>query len=316
MIVSESKELFKKFCELNPLKVPVFSMHWWLDAVCGSESWNVIIIEHNNNVLACHPYFLKRKYGLTYVTLPPLTQYNGICIGKIDFSNNEKYYSLQHKIIGLIVDHLESKKLFLYRQSFLVGFNNWVPFYWKGYKQTTYYTYRVKNIKNFNQVLSGFKSTKRNELGIAVKSGLKVHLGLSFDQFYTHMSYTFSLKGKKLYFTYDMLHKLYAGSIEHNSGQILAVVDDSMNIHASIFIVWDIKVAYNIITSIDYNLCKSSKGSVMLFTEAIKFSSNYVDNFDFEGSMNEDIEKNYRQYGGERLEYYNINKFELLNLFR
>ena len=47
-----------------------------------------------------------------------------------------------------------------------------------------------------------------------------------------------------------------------------------------------------------------------LLWEAIKFSSSKVERFDFEGSMNEQIERFFRAFGAKQQQYFNLSKVE------
>ena len=37
----QNKERYERFCERN--YVQIFSKAWWMDAICGEESWDVWI---------------------------------------------------------------------------------------------------------------------------------------------------------------------------------------------------------------------------------------------------------------------------------
>tara|TARA_B100000674_G_C37219094_1_gene636107 strand:+ start:204 stop:386 length:183 start_codon:yes stop_codon:yes gene_type:complete len=54
------KDKYKHYTKNNN-DIPIYSSPWWLDAVCEIGSWNVIIFEKNNNLIAALPYFVKKK---------------------------------------------------------------------------------------------------------------------------------------------------------------------------------------------------------------------------------------------------------------
>jgi len=37
------KELYREFCKVED-NIPIFSKDWWMDAVCGEDKWDVILI--------------------------------------------------------------------------------------------------------------------------------------------------------------------------------------------------------------------------------------------------------------------------------
>lgn len=73
------KERYRNLCKTEKT-IPIFSRDWWMDAVCGEDNWNVILVEDNGQIIASLPYYIKKKYGLRLITQPPLTQTNGLWI--------------------------------------------------------------------------------------------------------------------------------------------------------------------------------------------------------------------------------------------
>jgi len=49
-----NKDKYSQFCAEHR-DIPIFSQPWWLDAVC-SDSWDVILIERNNKIIAFLSY--------------------------------------------------------------------------------------------------------------------------------------------------------------------------------------------------------------------------------------------------------------------
>ena len=55
-----NKEQYEEFCKVEK-NIPIFSQDWWLDAVCGSDNWNVALVEKGGHIMASMPYFFKKK---------------------------------------------------------------------------------------------------------------------------------------------------------------------------------------------------------------------------------------------------------------
>ena len=72
----------EKYIEFSKIEtdIPIFMQWWWMDAVCMEGECNVVLCERNHKIVGCLIFFLKKKFGLRYVTQPPLTQKNGIFI--------------------------------------------------------------------------------------------------------------------------------------------------------------------------------------------------------------------------------------------
>ena len=50
------------------------------------------------------------------------------------------------------------------------SFKNWMPFYWKGFTQTTRYTYQIRDIQNLDKVWDGFDQKIRTDIRKAEKA--------------------------------------------------------------------------------------------------------------------------------------------------
>ena len=144
--MKNNKERYKLFCEKEK-NIPIFSQPWWLDVVCGEKNWEVCIIGEGKNILATMPYYLlKDEYGIK-ITKAKLTQNNGIYI---KYPSNQKISSkldFQEKIINEVCNYIESLDIYKYEQQYHYSFTNWLPFFWREYKEITRYTYVIENTK-------------------------------------------------------------------------------------------------------------------------------------------------------------------------
>ena len=77
---------------------------------------------------------------------------------------------------------------------------------------------------------------------------------------------------------------------------------------AALFLAWDDKYAYYLLPA--YNPATKNNGGVAwLTTQALKIAKEKGLSFDFEGSMIPSIASSYRQFGGQAVTYYSIEKF-------
>ena len=177
----DNKEQYKIICD-NKDSIPIYSQYWWLDAVCGSENWDVLLSNKGGKIDASmHIYFADKNKK--YVQQPLLTQTNGIWI---NYPNNQKItskLSFEKKVTTDIIEQLEKLKLNNYIQHFHYNFKNWLPFYWKGFNQTTRYTYVIDDTSNFEEMYKNIDSSTKNIIRKAEKS-VKVKKGLDINKFY------------------------------------------------------------------------------------------------------------------------------------
>ncbi|WP_461255407.1 hypothetical protein [Treponema sp. R80B11-R83G3] len=305
-----NKNKYIEFCTERS-DIPIFSQPWWLDAVCPN-SWDVILIEQNNKITASFPYYKKKIKGIfSHIGIPPLTQKLGPYIvydSKIKSENKKIGY--EHEIYGEIINKLpkcDSLKI-----NFDWKYKNWLPFYWKGFKQTTRYTYMLDNISDHDSIINNYSKSKKQPIQKA-KDIFTLKYDLPKDDFYSYFLNVVRERHEVIEFSKDLFNRLYDAVYEHKAGRTFYCIDTDKNIHAINMVVWDSECAYYLlaIRSKKYN---TSGGTEFLVDETIKYVSQFVNKFDFEGSMIKGVEESYRHYGTRQIEYYTISKCDNLIL--
>lgn len=159
----DNKDIYRELC-LKEKSIPIFLKDWWLDAVMADGEWDVIIEKKGDNIRAALPFYYKKKYGFKFITQPILTQKTGIWINYPDNQGHSRKLSYEKEIMNEIIKELDGIKIDSYKQHFDYNITNWLPFYWNGYKQTTRYTYIIKDISNVDDVYNQFHSSKKKIL--------------------------------------------------------------------------------------------------------------------------------------------------------
>jgi hypothetical protein len=304
-----TKQQYIQFCAEHP-DIPIFSQPWWLDVVCP-EQWDVILVEKNDKVIASFPFCkTKSKRIFTHIGLPPLTQKLGpyIVYDSNKMSENKKI-GYEHEIYNAIIDKLPKA------DSFAINFDwkykNWLPFYWKGFKQTTRYSYILDNIKEHDYTFAQYKIQKIQK--IQKQKIVELKYDLSSDAFYDYFSDVVHARGETVSFSKTLFNQLYEAVYTNQAGRVFYCADKENNIHAINLTVWDKESAYYLIAmrKKEYN---TSGGTEFLVDETIKYVSQFVNRFDFEGSMIKGVEEAYRYYGSHQTEYYAISKCDNLAL--
>jgi hypothetical protein len=304
-----NKQRYIQFCAEH-LDIPIFSQPWWLDAVCPDQ-WDVILIEKSNRIVASFPYYkTKIRNIFTYIGMPPLTQKLGpYIVYDVNKKTEDKRINYEHEIYNEIISRIPQCDEFMV--SFDQGYKNWLPFYWQGFKQTTRYTYILDNIKDYDNIAQKYAKSKKQPIQKA-KEKLKFKYDLSKDVFYTYFTNVIHERNKEVGFSKELFFRLYDAIYMHRAGRVFYCDDEKNNIHAINMIVWDMKSAYYLLAmrKKEYN---TSGGTEFLIDEIIKYVAQFVDCFDFEGSMIKGVEESYRRYGAHQAEYYQISR--ITNLF-
>ncbi|MCL0058160.1 GNAT family N-acetyltransferase [Dehalococcoidia bacterium] len=298
-----NKQKYKQLCAVEN-SIPVFSKDWWLDAVCGKENWDVVLIEKNGKIVASLPYYIKNKFGFKIITMPQLTQTMGVWIKYSPRQKYEKKLSYEKKIFTEIIAKLP--KVAYFSQNFHYSITNWLPFYWRGFKQTTRYTYVIEDLSDLDRVYNNFSHAKKKNIKKA-SNIVNVKFDLPADQFYANHRMTLSKQGGRILYSFEFFKDIYSAAYQNNSGKTIYAVDEKDNVHAALFIVWDGTSAYNLISTIDPDFRNSGAAS-LLVNKIIKYVADKTTKFDFEGSMIENVENSFRQFGAIQKPYFNISK--------
>ena len=280
----------------------IFQQPWWLNAVALGR-WGEAVIKRGDDIAARMPYVIKKKYGLTAMTMPPLTQTLGPWL-RPSKAKYAKQISEQKELINELIVQLPKVDYFC--QNFSPYITNWLPFYWEGFQQTTRYTYRIEELLDLDKIWEYFLENIRREIRKAQKH-VVVRSDLGIDQFLQVNAMTFERQGLQLPYSSELVRNLDKACVIHNARKMFFAEDAQGRIHAAIYIVWDCNTAYYLMGGGNHELRNSGATSLLMW-EAIKFASTVSKTFDFEGSMIEPIERFFRSFGGKQTPYNQITK--------
>lgn len=299
----DNKHLYAEVCAQHYL--PLFFQPWWLDTVCGSDRWDAIIsTDKGGNPVGVLPYHTTKKLGMDFVMMPMLTP----CLGPwLLYPEEQKLtnrYSFEKKVLTDLLRQLPSCTF--YRQHFHYSQQGWLPFYWAGYRQTTRYTYVLNNIKEHDQLLRNIKSNIRNKINKG-KHSIYIKTGDNIDKFYDVNTLTFARQGLQIPYTKDFFDRIDTELSSRGQRKIFFGYNDKQQLCGAVYIVWDAKSAYCLAMGKDPSI-QASEVIPTLLWEAIRYVSDFVDVFDFEGSMLESVEQLFNSFGAERKAYHAVYK--------
>ena len=283
----------------------LFQNPWWLDAVAPGQ-WDHVTVEHADIVKARLPFVVRKApLGLKMLIMPPLTQ----TLGPWLKSSNAKYakqLSQQKDLMTALIDQLPEHDYFC--QNFHYSITNWLPFYWKGFEQTTRYTYVLEDLSDSKKMWDGMLPKIRTDIKKAQnRFGLEIRTDLEVDAFLDMNELTFTIQGMKLPYSRDFVRRLDHACEIHNARRVFFAQDKDSRIHAAVYTVWDENSAYYLMGGSDPDMRNSGANSLCMW-EAIKFASTVTKKFDFEGSMIEPVERFFRAFGAKQIPYFHITK--------
>ncbi|MEY3368642.1 MAG: hypothetical protein RI973_1797, partial [Bacteroidota bacterium] len=251
------------------------------------------------------PYLLSNRAGLRIIRMPPLTPYLGAWL---DYSGCSQKRVCRHDFETEVLSELISQlpRATWYHQVHPPQLQNWLPFHWKGYRQSTRYTYLLEE-KDEEATWRGLEDIVRNKIRKAEKEGIRV--GEESDLAFLRQvcRSTFGHQGLASPFELPLLDGLHAAISSRRQGQILVARDAAGAVHAALYLVWDQDAAYCWIMGADTRLRRSGAVQFLLW-QAIRQAISMGKTFNFEGSMLPQIEPVFRAFGGERRPVHQIFK--------
>lgn len=304
----ENIERYRRFCK-EKNNIPIFSKDWWLDAVCGESNWDVLLYEKSDTIVASMPYCKKKKIIFKTIWMPKLTQTMGPYIIYPIGQKYEKKLSFEKEIMNYFIAKLPDYDYFF--QHFHYNITNWLPFYWKGFKQTTRYTYVIENIQNLEDVFKSFNHAKRKQIKKAEQNNIIVTQDtITPKEFYElHKKELLAEdKNNNIAYEYSLLKKIYESCQKQESGSFFVARDSENNVHGALLIIWDKASSYNLISAFDPVYFKSGATSLLIKESIRIISSLGIEKFDLEGSMIEGVEHSFKQFGATQKAYFRITK--------
>lgn len=301
-MLSDSKQKYLALSKKEDL--PIFLKPFWLDATAG-DAWDVALVENGVEVIGAMPYTIRKRFGsLTYLGQPSLTQHLGPWV-RPSAGKYAKKLGREKDVMEGLIQQLPAYDSF--RQNWSYTNQNWLPFYWGGFEQTTGYTYVIENLINLDAVFDGFqdkvrtdirKAEGRNRLIINADAPLKDFIGLNQK--------VFQRQSLEVANDENFITRLVTKTQQHNSVKWFVAYDEQKRPHAGVLIVWDKYSAYYVLGGGDPELRNSGATSLCMW-EAIKFAATVTKSFDFEGSMIEPIERFFRGFGAVQKPYFQIS---------
>lgn len=280
----------------------VFSKTWWLSATTNNN-FEICICEGDGEIFSgmSLPFYKSRS-----IRMPMLTQSLGILFVEKPDTKLQKKLTNQKEQTNQIFEVIngEINKIDI---NFHYNYYYWLPLFWLGLEQTTRYTYII-DYKDFNEdeyfigLSKGHKwvinkARRNNKLSIVELNDI--------DAFYAEAEKTYARKGVAIGYSLEQLKHLDAVLQANNARKIFAIKDDEENIHAVNYYIYDKNEVYYWLGASDEKL-RDSGAHTYLIWHAIKYFSDKTKRFNFGGSMMEEVEKNFRNFGATPTPYFRI----------
>jgi len=298
-----TKKQYQSFCEREK-EIPIFAQPWYLDAVCGEDGWDILLIKKADKIVASMPIQNYKKFGFQLRRIPQLTKYWGPYFVK-DFRSDRQ----QKKLTMELIDQIP--KFDYFHQNFHPNYTNALPLLWNDFKISIGYTFTIDLEHNIDAIFQKVNSKYRNNKLPKAKQLVQVVSDRSIQDFYDIQKMTFDRQKISLPLSFDFIEKYDRVLNEGNARKIFFAVDNKNQIHAVLYLMWVDSTAYLIMSGHNTQLRNSGAG-ILLTWEAIKFAKTVLNKkkFDFLGSILKPITKVREDFGAERVPYFIVKKFQ------
>lgn len=281
---------------------PIFLQPWWLEVVAPGR-WDYAVVMRGDEIVAAMPYAAKKWLGWTFIEGPAKTPYLGPWM-RPSSAKYAKRLAEQKDLIGELIDRLP--RLGSFQQAFHPEIANWLPFYWKGFQQTTRYTYRIEDTSDLDAVWKDTTESVRTDIKKARKI-LTVKANHDFRSLLALHKKTWHRQGRSFTHSDAEMMALHNACLKHDCCQTFIARDAEGRQHAAAYFIWDKSTVYYYTSGADPELRTSGAGALLVWQGIeLAFQKGLV--FDFEGSMHEPIERFFRSFGGRQVPYFVLSK--------
>ena len=154
--------------------------------------------------------------------------------------------------------------------------------------------------------MENLSSNTRKNIKKAEKT-LEVFESADITKLYELIEMTFKRQSLKVPYSKEVLHNLFKTCQCKGLSKILMAKDSAGNIHSGILLIWNEKTVYYLVGGSDPRYRKSEAMTLIMW-ESVKFASSFAQEFDFEGTMIESIERFIRGFGATQHPYFQISK--------
>lgn len=277
------RQRYMAFCERFSAQMPLFFHSWWLDAVCGPDSWRPIIQDSG----ACiWPVYMKRKFFIHYATQPPFTPLLGCWAPDQPITAPEITHWLQQCWpLPYLVQHQAGTPA-----------DNLV-FHSANFTLTPYLQYLIPPEIKADQLFRNFNENARRNIR---KANQQLTITEETDTAILHQLVTMSYQRHHIPFTTskETLQSIYQALSERKQGVIWTAKDTQNRIHAVILLAWDPHTMYYLAGGLDHHIPQVGASRWLLWN-AICTSREMGLAFNFGGGLTPSIDAIYQSMNGQ-----------------
>lgn len=308
------QEKYRQFCQ--SFDVPLYISPEWLDAVTqNQEDWDVIFsYTSEGKIQGFWPFVFKRQLFWTKMTMPAFTPYMGPGLVYPDNLSEYEKRSFENKVLEELINQIPSFAAIRFKWT--IRYDNWLPFYWKGFRQQTAYTYLIKDTSEPDVIFKNFKNSTQRQIR---KARQQLSVRNTNDPEGVLSMFKISMRNQPDYKVDEtLLKKLHLVALRKKQVEILEAIDAESRVLGALYLVFDKEEMLYLYGGYD-EAFNDSGAMPLLFWSALQSAHQKGVRFNFEGSMLPGVERFFRSFGGELAPVFTIEKlgfpYKLLNRY-
>ncbi len=281
----------------------IFSNAQWISMY--GKSVTVIGIFNNNNDLIGTYFTKKRNYfRVNIFQTPSFSPHCGLYFINPS-SNNANIISFEKEVMSLIKNYFKAQKSILTLVAFPFQYSDLQEFFWNKYKIIPNYTYQLNLNLSQDELFLNYSTDRRKSIKKAIKDEITCHKTQDYEIVKQLILKTFNRKSKKI--NLQFLDKiLFEFANENNSFAYVSIKDNKPI--ATTFCIYNKQACYYLLGGYDSNHKHHGAGPLCMHNSILEAKQKNIALFDFEGSMLPEVEKYFREFGGELKPYFVISK--------
>lgn len=301
---NSNAELDKKLEQFVSKHQLLFTSNAWLKNYDESKVTRCVILNNNDDVIGCFAYYTFKKSVFQLAITPPYSPNVGLfyinpsesVVGKNSFTKD---------ILTLVADYFEALALPYVDINLPDSVIDTQPFIWKGYASKSRYSYLVDLSKTKEELWDNLSSEKRKSVNKAQKDNLVIEA--TTDNKLVHSLVIKSLERNDVAKNKNILKHILLEFANPSNSFAFVAHHNSVAIGATFCVINNSKAVY-LFGGFDAENKHHGAGVSCMWQSILKAKELGLKHFDFEGSMNPKIERYFREFGGELVPYFNVQK--------
>jgi Acetyltransferase (GNAT) domain len=296
----ETYILFSKY----EASIPLLMQPEWLNAVCGKEmTWDVALARNSEGVIeAVLVFCLKKKYGITQITMPYFTQFTSFWFNEKLAQNIDN----QSVVIDFLLKKIPRVTRILLR--FHYSIKQDFTFKKNDFQVKSLNTQVIENLMSVAEIHQKLSRDVQRNIKKA-EQHFNVIVKNNFDVLYTLANNVFDRQSTKNPIPLSIWQSVHDLVHEKKWGKVYYALDDRNEAHAAVMVVWDAQTLY-ILASGSTDFGRKYGGMTQLIWQAISDSVGRFERVNFLGSSIPAIQAFNLRFNAENKTYFSIQKFQ------